>query len=93
MVERVEAWQCIGCGKLEAPQPCIGVCKDRKVKFVYASDYEEAVAELARAQARASTLLHLVSRLAHTAPHPGQWETSFKALQLEARKLLQDART
>jgi len=31
--EVVEAWQCIGCGRVELPQPCIGVCQDRKVRF------------------------------------------------------------
>jgi len=27
-VARLNAWQCIGCGKIEAPQNCIGVCRD-----------------------------------------------------------------
>jgi uracil-DNA glycosylase len=27
----VKAWQCVGCGKIEAPQTCIGICQDRKV--------------------------------------------------------------
>jgi hypothetical protein len=31
MKDYVKAWQCIGCGKIEAPQACIGVCQDRKV--------------------------------------------------------------
>ena len=44
MGERVTAWQCIGCGRIEGSQPCIGVCQDRKVDFVYASDYDEALA-------------------------------------------------
>jgi hypothetical protein len=43
----VKAWQCIGCGKIEAPQTCIGVCQDRKVEFVYAFEHEEALAQLA----------------------------------------------
>ena len=34
MAEYIQAWQCIGCGKIEAPQPCIGVCRDRKVLFI-----------------------------------------------------------
>lgn len=39
MNETVKAWQCIGCGEIEAPQTCIGVCQDRKVDFVYASEH------------------------------------------------------
>jgi hypothetical protein len=41
MTKRVMAWQCIGRGKIEAPQTCIGVCQDRKVEFVCASEHEE----------------------------------------------------
>jgi len=32
----VKAWQCIGCGKIDAPQTCIGICQDCRVEFVYA---------------------------------------------------------
>ena len=28
--ERIVAWQCIGCGRLEGPQPCVGVCQDAR---------------------------------------------------------------
>jgi hypothetical protein len=27
--ERIKAWQCIGCGRIEGAQPCIGICEDR----------------------------------------------------------------
>src|SRR5262252_1688753 len=40
-VERIKAWQCIGCGRLDGPQPCLGVCQDRKVELVPASAYDE----------------------------------------------------
>ena len=36
MNDYAKAWQCIGCGRIEAPQPCLGICEDRKVEFVYA---------------------------------------------------------
>ncbi|MCC6535698.1 MAG: hypothetical protein IT531_24365 [Burkholderiales bacterium] len=55
MSDYVDAWQCIGCGRIEAPQNCIGVCQDRKVQFVYAGDYEQARRALAQlAQNRGS---------------------------------------
>ncbi|HMT38900.1 MAG TPA: hypothetical protein PKD02_09455, partial [Thermomonas sp.] len=41
MVETIEGWRCIGCGKVEATRPCIGVCQDRKVELVAAEDYAE----------------------------------------------------
>ena len=46
MSEHIKAWQCIGCGKIEAPQNCIGICEDRKVELVYASEHEDAMARL-----------------------------------------------
>src|SRR5690242_9226410 len=42
MTERTTAWQCIGCGRLEADATCLGVCQDRKVEVVSAADYDEA---------------------------------------------------
>ena len=38
-VETVEAWQCVGCGRLQAERPCIGVCTDKKIELVQAADY------------------------------------------------------
>ena len=88
MNETVKAWQCIGCGKIEAPQTCIGVCQDRKVEFVYASEHSEALAELAQARRHAGLLEALVRRLAATNPRQGGWEHSYRALQKQARATL-----
>jgi len=27
MTERMTAWQCIGCGRIEGAQPCVGICQ------------------------------------------------------------------
>lgn len=79
--QRIKAWQCIGCGKLEAPQPCIGVCQDRLVELVDAATYEAA-------QERIRTLETLLGHLALATPRQGEWERSYRALQLQARALL-----
>ena len=88
MSEYVKAWQCIGCGKIEAPQTCVGVCQDRRVEFVYAAEHEEALLELARERARAARLEALVRQLAHTTPHRDEWQRSYLALQNQARQAL-----
>ena len=49
MGDYINAWQCIGCGKIEAPQTCIGVCQDRKVQLVPLDEHEAALAEIQRA--------------------------------------------
>jgi hypothetical protein len=84
-IERLPVWQCIGCGKIEAPQPCIGVCRDRQVDLVYASEHEEA---LARERARIEALAAVVRQLAWTTPREGEWERGYRALQERARRLV-----
>ena len=88
MIERIKAWQCIGCGRIEAAQTCIGICQDRRVEFVYASEHEEALARMEQALGQAEALRALVRRLAWTTPHEGEWERSFRALQEQARRTL-----
>jgi hypothetical protein len=85
MTDYVKAWRCIGCGRIEAPQTCVGVCSDRKVELVYAADHLEA---LARVRAQTTALAALARKLARTTPRGGEWERSFLALQNEARRLL-----
>ena len=93
MTEYVNAWQCIGCGKIEAPQPCVGVCQDRKVQFVYAEEYEEALVEARQAARRADALQALVGQLALTTPRKGEWEQCYRALQSRARRAMADIAT
>src|SRR5215470_19712221 len=88
MTDYVKAWQCIGCGMIEAPQTCIGVCEYRRAELVYAFDYEQALAQGAAARQRDEALVTLVRQLAYTTPREGEWERSYRALQEEARHVL-----
>ena len=80
-VEPVKVWQCVGCGRIDHPQPCIGVCRDQKAEMVWASDY-------ARALARVRALETIIQRIVNTTPRGTSWERSYKALQEQARKAL-----
>ena len=88
MTEYVKAWQCIGCGMIEAPQTCIGVCEYRKAELVYAFEYERVCAQAAIAIRRANSLEALVHQLANTTPRNGEWERSYLAMQDQARHKL-----
>ena len=88
MTERITAWQCIGCGRIEGAQPCVGICQDRRTDFVYAADYDEALAQLALARRQAETLAALVRQLAYTTPRQDDWERTYRALQARARQTL-----
>jgi hypothetical protein len=83
--DRIALWQCIGCGRIEHPRPCIGVCQDRKVEFVYAAIHDETVRQL---HDRAEALEAIVRRLATITPRDGEWERTYRALQQQARVVL-----
>lgn len=88
MTEYVKAWQCIGCGRIEAPQNCVGICEDRKVEFAYAGEHRALLAHAERMAQRIEALERVVRRLARTTPHDGAYETSWHALQHAAREAL-----
>jgi hypothetical protein len=89
MTERMTAWQCIGCGRIEGAQPCVGICQDRRMDFVYASDYDEALAQLALMRQRTEALVVLIRQLACTTPRAGKWERTYRALQVRAQRALE----
>ena len=91
MVEIIQALECIGCGRLEGPRPCIGVCQDQIVDLVYASDYKDALAQAELARKRAELMESVIRQLAWTRPSSGEWERSFRTLQDRARTALRSA--
>jgi len=88
MTDYIQAWQCVGCGKIEAPQPCIGVCRDRRILMVAREDHERVLAELGLAKERVQTAIALLVRIAHSTPRTGLWERSYRALQQQAREAI-----
>jgi hypothetical protein len=91
MIESMKAWQCIGCGRIEAPQQCVGICQDRKVELVYADEHRDVCTALEAARQQVRALEGVVRRLATTHPNPGQWELSYRTLQRQARAALAEA--
>lgn len=89
MPERITAWQCIGCGRIEGAQPCIGVCEDRKAEFVYAADYDRLVGELARARLELAAVTAVLRQIAGTTPRGDGWERTYRVFQQRARRMLE----
>jgi len=81
MVETIQGWRCIGCGKVEAPAPCIGVCEDRRVELVRAQDCGELAWRVREREAA-------VGVVARVTPTAGGLEASWRAFQERARRLL-----
>lgn len=90
--ETIQVWRCIGCGRIEMPATCIGVCQDRKVELVGAWDYAESAVALEDANERIAALESLLGKLARITPREGMWQDSYLALQAQARALLAPAR-
>ena len=88
MIETIQAWQCIGCGRIEAAQTCIGVCRDRKVLLVALDDHSRVLGETERVRRQLLVAQGMLSRLALSTPREGQWEHSYRALQEQARGVL-----
>lgn len=88
MTDYIQAWQCIGCGKIEAPQPCIGVCQDRKVLFVGKSEHDALQARNEQLHQQLQEARQLLAQLAHTRPREGQWQRCWLSIQEQANTLL-----
>lgn len=88
MAERIAAWQCIGCGRIEGAQPCVGICQDRRAEFVHAADYDETCAQLESMRERTQALAAVVRQLACVTPRSGEWERTYRALQVRAQQAL-----
>ena len=88
-VERLAAWRCIGCGKVEAPQPCIGVCSDRKVELVDGRDYDAVLDSMERLESENRRLREFIRMMARNKPHPDCWEESYRHLQALANQVLE----
>jgi hypothetical protein len=86
----VSVWQCIGGGRIESPQPCIGVCGDRQVRFVTVADHEQALDRLNGAQQKAAALERLLVRLTRTSPRDGGWERCYTTYQAQVRRLISE---
>ena len=82
MRERIKAWQCMGCGRIEGAAPCVGVCRDVPVELVDARIHDAALARVERLEAA-------LRRIAHTTPRPSGWELSYAAMQAIAKQALE----
>ncbi|HET9651181.1 MAG TPA: hypothetical protein VFP36_03275 [Usitatibacter sp.] len=80
-MEPIKVWQCIGCGRVEGPAQCIGVCQDRIAELVDVSELRKAEAQLERMRA-------LLAWVVHTTPRNGEWERTYRAFQDKAKEIM-----
>jgi len=66
--EVVEAWGCLRCGRVDAPQPCLGICVRRPVAMVPAAELHALTAATAALEDDAA--LAVARMLAWVTPRP-----------------------
>ena len=86
--EPFRAWLCTGCGRVEAPQACLGVCLRQPGEVVRADRHVEAVSRAADADRDARALRGLVRQLAFTTPRAGHGAETVAALREAALALV-----
>lgn len=85
----IEGWGCPRCGRVDAPQPCLGICIRRPGLVADVAEYREYAAQAERAadtDRSLSTFVHLVAGL-H--PRPGHEQQTAETLRSRARELLE----
>jgi hypothetical protein len=95
MTERLSALFCIGCGRIDVLEPCLGDCDEHVVDLVRAKDHDEARAQVGKALRYAGTLRELLLQLVSKMPEPGapipnKWAETHSTMQQQARSVLHE---
>lgn len=77
--DELTTWACDSCGRIEAPQPCIGVCVRPTVAFVPASVHHETLADARELAATLDRLAVPLRQLAWTTPR--DWDATASAIE------------
>ena len=79
-MQRIKVWQCIGCGRIDDPQPCVGICRDEKREYVAAEEHDRVVA----------LLEGIVRAIATTQPRENEASRHWAALRKRAQLALRE---
>jgi hypothetical protein len=80
---------CAECGGIDAPQQCLEFCIWRSVEWVTHTSYQQERMLAVSEWLIESRLRELLRRIASVTPLDGEWPRSWRALQAEARGLLE----
>ena len=86
--EVITTWACDSCGRIEAPQPCIGVCIRPETPMVEASEHAAVVAAARTVAAELERLAPLLRQLAWSRPRADHREEMQQALRAAAHRAL-----
>jgi hypothetical protein len=87
--EVIEGWGCPRCGRVDAPQPCLGICVRRPGLVADVAEYREYAAQ-AQCTAESDGLLSAFAHVvAGVHPRPGREQQTVESLRSRARELLE----
>ena len=86
--EVIEAWWCATCDRIEAPQPCLGICVHEPGELVRVEEHERVAAEAAALRRSANALRAVAHQLAWSTPREDGWHASLQALARRATAAL-----
>lgn len=86
-VDVIQAWGCPRCGRVDAPQPCLGICTRRPGMVADAAEYREFSEHCERAAADQRELAAFAQLVAGVRPRPGRESVTVEALRARARGL------
>ena len=80
MADVIHGWLCVGCGRVEVVEPCIGECSDRRVDLVTASDYYRVVERAERAERECRQLRAMLGQSEAAARRESYGESLYEAM-------------
>ncbi len=87
-LELIQAWGCPRCGRIDAPQPCLGICVRRPGTVVDVRDYRRLAPRAERAAAADQALAGPARLLLTVTPRPGREDACITALRARAHHVL-----
>jgi hypothetical protein len=90
-IEVIDGWRCIGCGRVEASRPCVGICQDRRARLVELDNFVAALERAEASEARVAVLATFVRLVATTRAKPGGEEATLACVASGAQAALASA--
>ena len=87
-VDVIEGWGCTRCGRVDAPQPCLGICIRRPGLVAGAAEYREYASHAQRLAETDRVLLAFAHVVGGVHPRPGREQQTVESLRSRARELL-----
>ncbi len=87
-VEIIQAWGCPRCGRIDAPQPCLGICVFHPRTVADAREYRQLAPRADQAVHVDQALSGIARIIAAITPRPGREEATTAAMREKARHTL-----